>query len=66
MDLFREGETAVLVQLAKPELIAVLEEDKTLSRLCQPLTETAVLVLTKNLNKFRQRLKALGYLPTIL
>lgn len=64
LDLFREGETAVLVQLARPELMAVLEEDKTLARLYQPLTETAVLVLSKNLSKFRQRLKALGYLPT--
>lgn len=62
--LFREGETAVFIHLDKPALKELVEQDKTLSRLCQPLSETAVLVLTKNLNKFRQRLKALGYLPT--
>jgi hypothetical protein len=64
MGLFREGETAVFIHLDKPELKELIEQDKVLSRLCQPLAETAVLVLTKNLNKFRQRLKALGYLPT--
>lgn len=64
MGLFREGETAVFVHLDKPALKELIEQDKTLSRLCQPLSETAVLVLTKDLNKFRKRLKALGYLPT--
>jgi hypothetical protein len=59
---FREGETAVIIHLDKAELTAVIEQDKALSKLCQPLRETAVLVLSKDLNKFRQRLKALGYL----
>ena len=61
---FREGETAVLIHLEKVELMGVIEQDKALSKLCQPLAKTAVLVPTKNLNRFRQRLKALGYLLT--
>jgi hypothetical protein len=44
--------------------MSLIEQDKGLSKLCQPLPETAVLVPTKNLNKFRQRLKGLGYLLT--
>lgn len=59
---FKEGATAILIQLKQPGLRAVIEQDAVLARLCRPLDDTTVLVLASNLKKLRKRLKELGYL----
>lgn len=59
---FREGETAVVVQLKHPTLLALVEQDAILSKLYQHLDDQTVLVLNKHMGKFRKRLKELGYL----
>lgn len=60
--LFKEGTTAVMIRLKQPGLLAVIEQDTALSKLCRPLDNTMVLVQSSNLKKFRQRLKEVGYL----
>ena len=62
--VFRERETAVVVQLKNPTFLALVEQDETLSKLSQRLDDQTLLVLNKHMNKFRKRLKALGYLLT--
>ena len=59
---FHEGPTAVMIQLRQPDLLALIERDVVLSKLCRPLDDKTVLVLFSNLKKFRKRLKELGYL----
>ena len=60
--VFTEGKTAVMIRLKEPHALTVIEHDTTLSRLCRPLDSTMVLVLSSNLQRFRKRLKELGYL----
>lgn len=60
--IFAEGKTAVMIRLKDPRALTVIEHDTILSRLCRPLDSTTVLVLSSNLQKFRRRLKELGYL----
>lgn len=60
--VFTEGSTAVMIRLKQPGLLAVIEQDTSLSRYCRPLDHTTVLVLSSNVSKFRKRLKELGYL----
>jgi len=60
--VFTEGKTAIMIQLKEPRALTVIEHDTTLSRLCRPLDSTTVLVSSSNLQRFRKRLKALGYL----
>jgi hypothetical protein len=59
---FKEGATAVMIQLKQPGLLALIEGDAALSKLCRPLDDKTVLVPASNLKRFRQRLKELGYL----
>ena len=59
---FQEKETAVLVSLNHPNLMALVQQDKSLSKLCQPLDDNTVLVPSSKLPRFRKRLKGLGYL----
>lgn len=60
--VFTEGTTAVMIRLKQPGLLAMIEQDTVLSRLCRPLDNATVLVFSSNLNKLRKRLKELGYL----
>lgn len=60
--VFTEGKTAIMIQLKEPRALTVIEHDTTLSRLCRPLDSTTVVVSSSNLQRFRKRLKALGYL----
>lgn len=59
---FKEGETAVIIKIAQQDGRHVLKQDHILSELCQPVNESAVIVMTKHLLRFRNRLKELGYL----
>ena len=59
---FTEGARAILIPLKQPGLLAMIEGDAVLSKLCRPLDDKTVLVLATNLKKFRQRLKELGFL----
>lgn len=56
------GETAVLIQVKDPALLALLQQDSQLAKLHEPLNSKTVLVLSKRLTRFRSRLKELGYL----
>lgn len=62
MGVFTEGKTSVMIRLKQSDDLAILEQDTILSKLCRPVDNTTVLVLASNLNKFRKRLKELGYL----
>ena len=62
LNAFAEGARAILIPLKQPGLLAMIEHDAVLSKLCRPLDNKTVLVLASNLKKFRQRLKELGYL----
>ena len=59
---FQEKETAVLVNLTQPHLMALVQQDKSLSKLAQPLDDNTLLVPSSKVTRFRQRLKVLGYL----
>lgn len=59
---FTEKETAVLINLNQPNLLPLIQQDKTLSKLCQPLDDKTVLVTSTKQNRFQKRLKELGYL----
>ena len=59
---FKEIETAVLIQLTQPSLLKLAREDKALAKLCQKVDAKTILVSSSKLNRFRKRLKELGYL----
>ncbi len=59
---FREGETAVIIELKSADARSLAQQDATLAKLCTVLNDTAVVVLTKNMKKFKNRLKEIGYL----
>ncbi|MCP4420011.1 MAG: hypothetical protein GY805_25665 [Chloroflexi bacterium] len=62
MGAFKEGETAVLIKLAQPKLLKLIQQDKTLAKLYQKVDGKTVLVPSSKLSRFRKRLKELGYL----
>jgi hypothetical protein len=59
---FKEGKTAVLIQLNHADLLDLVQQDQILSGLCRPVDDHTVLVLSGIVNRFRKRLKELGYL----
>ena len=59
---FEERATAVLIKLNHPDLLGIVQQDKVLAKLTQPLDATTILVRSSQLSRFRKRLKALGYL----
>ena len=59
---FKEGATAVMIKMKQPDLLTIIEQDTILSRLCRPLDNTTVLVMSSNMKKVRKRLKELGFL----
>ncbi|MFQ5435808.1 MAG: hypothetical protein ACE5FD_13100 [Anaerolineae bacterium] len=61
---FQEVETAVLIRLNQPELMALTQQDKTLARLCRQVDDQTILVPSSRLARLRKRLKELGYLLT--
>lgn len=60
--VFTEKETAVLINLNQPNLLTQIQQDKTLSKLFQPVNDKTILVPSSKLTRFRKRLKKLGYL----
>jgi hypothetical protein len=61
---FKKGETAVLLHLTQPKLLKLSQQDKILAKLCQKVDSKTILVPSSKLNRFRKRLKTLGYLLT--
>jgi hypothetical protein len=61
---FSEKGSAVLIQLNRPGLMALTQQDKTLGKLVQKVDDKTVLVQSARLARFRKRLKELGYLLT--
>jgi hypothetical protein len=64
LGVFKEAGTAVLVQLRQPELMEIIQQDTTLAKLCRRVDDKLLLVPSAKINRFRNRLKALGYLVT--
>ncbi len=64
MGVFKQGETAVIIQVAQPKLLKLTQQDKILAKLCQKVDAKTILVPSSKLSRFRKRLKALGYLLT--
>lgn len=64
MEMFKEGSAATLIRLAHQDARAVIEQDPILAKLCRLLDDATGVVLSSNLNKFRKRLKEIGYLLT--
>jgi hypothetical protein len=61
---FSEKGSAVLIQLNRPGLMALTQQDKILAKLCQKVDDKTVLVESSRLARFRKRLKELGYILT--
>jgi hypothetical protein len=59
---FKESDTAVLIYLNQPSSMDMVQQDKVLAKVCQPVDESTILVRSSHLARFRKRLKALGYL----
>jgi hypothetical protein len=61
---FKEAGTAVLVQVRQPDLMEIIQQDNTLARLCRKVDDGLILVPSAKINRFRSRLKGMGYLVT--
>ena len=61
---FKKGETAVIIQITQLKLLKLVQQDKTLTKLCQKVDAKTILVPSSKLTRFRKRLKTLGYLLT--
>jgi hypothetical protein len=59
---FKQVDTAVLIQLKQPGLMEMVNQDKPLAKVCQPVGEETILVRSSHLTRFRKRLKSMGYL----
>ena len=59
---FKEVDSAMLIQLAQPELLDLVQQDQVLTKICRPVDEGTILVRSSHLARFRKRLKTLGYL----
>lgn len=60
--LFKEGSAAVMIQLNDQGARAVIEQDAALAKVCRLLDDGTGVVLSSNLNRFRKRLREMGYL----
>lgn len=60
--VFKEQETAVLIQLNQHGLMTLTQKDPTLAKLCRKIDGKTILVQSSKLTRFRKRLKQLGYL----
>ena len=62
MRAFKEGDTAVIIQLKNSDARNLVQQDVSLAKLCTVLNDKSVIVLSRNMKKFKNRLKEIGYL----